>query len=176
MRGGALLILVLSACGSADREGREERAAATSAAAPTSTAGSPNTSRNLDPRRGESDAGLVELAAVEVSQGSRVTEAELRDAVDAKRAELLGCVKGDTFADVKGKVMPSGSLQEVRVTKIQPEDVLLRDCLVAVLGTVRVASVRSGDASAITLKLGGARSAGGEPSPPDKSLKGRGGR
>jgi hypothetical protein len=93
------------------------------------------------------------LAAVEVPQGSRVGAEELRAAIEARRVELRSCLKADSAADVVAKVTSSGSLQDVRITRIQPEDLPGRDCLALVLKQVHVANVSPGQPSPVALKL-----------------------
>lgn len=114
-----------------------------------SSADVPRPRPNIREIGGEPDA----LAAVELPQGSRVPAEELRAAVEARRAELRRCLRADSAADVVAKVTSSGSLQDVRVTRIQPEDLPGRDCLALVLKKVHVANVSPGEPSPVSLKL-----------------------
>jgi hypothetical protein len=157
------LLTALAGCGDAAERADVGAAAPTSAAssaAPTSAATVPapgaassvDVPKSIDPA---AEPQLVPnlLAAVELPPGSRFAEAELRAAIEAKRSELQRCLKADAAADVVAKVTTSGSLQDVRITKLQPDDPRARDCLVAVLKSVQVANVRSGDSTSIALKL-----------------------
>jgi hypothetical protein len=142
-----------SAASSAALPSAASSAAPTSAqAAASAAATSVDVPKSIDPVEGPQVVPDL-LAAVELPPGSRFAEAELRAAIEAKRSELQRCLKADAAADVVAKVTSSGSLQDVRITKLQPDDPRARDCLVAVLSSVQVANVRSGDSMAIALKL-----------------------
>lgn len=157
-------LLALAGCGDAAERADVGAAAPTSAAssaaptsAPTAAASAAATSvdvpKVIEPVQVPRLAPDL-LAAVEHPPGApRLGEAELRAAIEAKRSELQRCLKADAATDVVAKATSSGSLQNVRITKMQPDDPRGRDCLVVVLKTVQVANVRSGDPVAIALKL-----------------------
>lgn len=93
------------------------------------------------------------LAAVASPLKGEVADADLRAAVDAKADAMSRCLNADTVIEASIKVMPSGDLTDVSITKSQPDEPIVRDCVASILRSARVQNVRGGQPTALSIKL-----------------------
>lgn len=107
-------------------------------------------------RRRGLDGGLDKpsiLAAVASPLKGEVADADIRAAVDAKAGAMSRCLNADTVVESSLKIMPSGDITEVSITKIHPDEPIVRDCVASILRSARVQNVRGGEPTAVTIKL-----------------------
>ena len=121
------------------------------------TLNEPETERAPDGKgRRKGDGGFDKpsiLVAVASPLKGEVSDADLRAAVDAKADAMSRCLNADTVVEASIKVMPSGDITDVSITKIQPDEPIVRDCVASILRSARVQNVRGGEPTAISIKL-----------------------
>ncbi len=111
---------------------------------------------SLTPSDRRADDGSTKpsiLAAVASPLKGEVADADIRAAVDSKADAMSRCLNADTVIEASLKVMPSGDITDVSITKSQPDEPIVRDCVASILRSARVQNVRGGQPTALSIKL-----------------------